>query len=111
MKANDSGLGVGITAKSFYKFGMNVTAIEIDPVVHRFAEEYFGFPKMSVVYQDGREFVERSSEKWDYIIHDVFTGGNVPAHLFTREMWSATKKALDNFGVLAVVYFFVFLLR
>jgi spermidine synthase len=84
---------------------MNVTAAEIDPVVHRFAEEYFGLPKISVTYQDGRSFVEGSKEKWDYIIHDVFTGGNVPAHLFTGEMWIATKRALDNFGVLVVVFF------
>jgi spermidine synthase len=96
---------VGITAKSLHKFGLDVTAVEIDPVVHRFAEEFFGLPKMSVVYQDGRGFLERTKEKWDYIIHDVFTGGNVPAHLFTREMWIATKNALHDFGVLVVVYF------
>jgi hypothetical protein len=80
-----------------------VTAIEIDPVVHQFAEEYFGLPNMNVLYQDGRKFIENSNEKWDYILHDVFTGGSVPAHLFTIEMWNAVKAKLSLNGVVVVV--------
>jgi len=105
---NSSGLGVGITAKSFHNLGMNVSIVEIDPVVHSFAHSYFGLPSVrgSVVYQDGRKFIEHAAitgEKWDYIVHDVFTGGSVPAHLFTREMWQATKDVMAPNGVLAVV--------
>jgi len=102
--AKYSGLGVGITAKSLHKFGINVTAIEIDPVVHEFAEKYFGLPKMNIVHEDGRAFVERSQEKWDYVIHDVFTGGSVPVHLFTAEMWTAVRKTLSSDGVVVVVH-------
>jgi spermidine synthase len=106
--ADYSGLGVGITAKSFHNSNLNVSVVEIDPVVHQFAEQYFGLPKLRgiVAYEDGRRFIERyakTGEKWDYIIHDVFTGGSVPAHLFTEEMWSATKAVLAKNGVLAVV--------
>lgn len=98
---------MGITAKSFYNFGMNVTAVEIDPVVHRFAEQYFGLPKLQkVVYEDGRGFIENNAEigeKWDYIVHDVFTGGSLPQRLFTMEMWHVTRFVLAKHGVLAVV--------
>jgi spermidine synthase len=94
---------VGITAKSFHQSGLNVSVVEIDPVVHEFAEQYFGLPKLAVAYEDGRAFVERAGEKWDYIVHDVFTGGSVPGHLFTSEMWDATRAALADTGVLAVV--------
>jgi len=73
-------------------------------VVHEFAEKYFGLPRLNVFYQDGRAFIEESTEKWDYIIHDVFTGGSVPTHLFTAEMWSAVKQRLSRDGVLMVVY-------
>jgi spermidine synthase len=89
---------------------MNVSIVEIDPVVHQFAEEYFGLPTLPVAYQDGREFLKRN-EKWDYIVHDVFTGGSVPEHLFTAEMWSSTKGALADNGVLAVVSTFQLLMR
>src|SRR5271170_3509021 len=99
-----SGLGVGITAKSFHRFGINVTAIEIDPVVHQFAEAYFGLPKINVVHGDGRFVIKGSDAKWDYIIHDVFTGGSVPAHLFTMEMWTSVKQVLAENGVIAVVF-------
>ena len=87
---------------------MNVSVVEIDPIVHQFAQQYFGLPALrgSTVYQDGRKYIENAAttgEKWDYIVHDVFTGGSVPAHLFTREMWQATKSVLSPNGVLAVV--------
>ena len=96
---------MGITAKSFHKFGIDVTAVEIDPIVHQFAEDYFGLPKINVVYDDGRKFVtESSKKKWDFVVHDVFTGGSVPAHLFTTEMWSATNAVLADNGVVAVVF-------
>lgn len=104
---------MGITAKSLHKFGVNVTAIEIDPVVHEFAQKYFGLPQLKVFYKDGRAFIEESAEKWDYIIHDVFTGGSVPSHLFTMEMWSAVKERLSQDGVVVVVcpFFKLFLTR
>jgi spermidine synthase len=105
---DSSGLGVGITAKSFHDLGIRVTSVEIDPIVHRFAEKYFGLPRLDrVVYRDGRAFIEKSAtigEKWDFIVHDVFTGGSVPPHLFTLEMWTLTKAVLASHGVLAVVH-------
>lgn len=100
-------MGIGISAKSFVKFGLDVTVVEIDPVVHQFAQQYFGLPKISAVYQDGRSFIEdrvKHDEKWDFIVHDVFTGGSVPSHLFTSQMWNTCKQALVLDGVLAVVH-------
>jgi spermidine synthase len=98
-----SGLGIGITANYFDECGSNVTAIEIDPVVHRFAEEYFALRKLRVLHQDGRKFVQDAEEMWDIVIHDVFSGGSVPESLFTLEMWEAVKRVLRDEGVLAVV--------
>jgi spermidine synthase len=97
------GLGVGITANYFDKCGIEVTAIEIDPVVHQLAEDYFGLRKLRVVHQDGRKFVQDTEQMWDIVIHDVFSGGSVPQSLFTLEMWDALKGVLKEEGVLAVV--------
>jgi len=82
---------------------MNVTAIEIDPVVHRFAQRYFGLPDLNMFYEDGRRFVQRAHEKWDIIVHDVFSGGSVPESLFTVQMWDAVRQNLADEGVVAVV--------
>jgi spermidine synthase len=101
---NVRGLGVGITANYFDKCGIEVTAIEIDPVVHQLAEEYFGLRTLRVLHQDGRKFVQDTEEMWDIIIHDVFSGGSVPQSLFTLEMWDAVKRVLKEGGVLAVVF-------
>ena len=60
---------------------------------------------MNVFHEDGRAFIEQSQEKWDYLVHDVFTGGSVPAHLFTVEMWSAVKGRISEDGVIVVVSF------
>jgi Spermine/spermidine synthase domain len=102
--SNVRGLGIGITANYFDKCGNNVTAIEIDPVVYQFAEEYFGLRKLRVLHQDGRKFVQDAEEMWDIVIHDVFSGGSVPGSLFTLEMWEAVRRVLKEKGVLAVVF-------
>ena len=105
---NDSGLGIGTTAKSFHNSGINVSIVEIDPIIHSFAQHYFGLPQVKgqVVFADGRRFIEdaaKHGEKWDFVVHDVFTGGKVPERLFTREMWKTTKEVLKENGVLVVV--------
>jgi len=53
----------------------------------------------------GRPVTATSNErfvKYDYIIHDVFSGGSVPSHLFSMEFWSELKTSLLENGVLAV---------
>lgn len=41
--------------------------------------------------------------RYDYVVHDVFTGGSVPAHLFTKAMWEDVKSVMRLDGILAVV--------
>jgi spermidine synthase len=85
--------------------GLNVSAVEIDPVVHQFAEDYFGLPRLrgTIMHEDGRKFIEQKRQQWDFIIHDVFSGGLVPEHLFTSEMWVSVKEKLKPGGILVVV--------
>ena len=42
-------------------------------------------------------------EKFDYIVHDVFTGGAEPVDLFTVEFISNLKALLTPNGVVAIV--------
>lgn len=90
--------------------GINTTTIEIDPVVHEFATRYFNLPKEHVaVIDDALSYVESARQNgqqrqtYEYIIHDVFTGGAEPAELFTTEFLTGISDLLKPSGVVAIV--------
>ncbi|KAJ5794899.1 Spermidine/spermine synthases family [Penicillium paradoxum] len=109
-KALVVGLGIGTTPSALIKHGIETTIVEIDPVVHKFATEYFNLPANHIpVIQDAVKFVKKAesspnSPKYDYIIHDVFTGGAEPAELFTYEFLSGLHALLKEDGVIAINY-------
>lgn len=96
---------------------MHTTVVEIDPVVYRFARQYFDLPKPSEVHiDDARSWVRNhaakiitgagtgtSSNKFDFVVHDCFSGGGVPQHIFTSEFWADLQIIMKPDGVLAVV--------
>lgn len=105
-----SGLGIGTTPTALIYHGVDTTIVEIDPVVHEFATKYFNLPKNhTVVIDDAVAFVDRATAAvpatfaYDYIIHDVFTGGTEPVDLFTFEFLQNLKKLLKPEGVIAIV--------
>jgi spermidine synthase len=101
----NSGLGIGTTPSAFIAHGINTTVVEIDPTVYYFARKYFALPKNhTAVVQDATTFVQYDTGKYDYIIHDVFTGGAEPAELFTVEFIQSLHDLLTPKGVIAVVW-------
>ncbi|KAL8761515.1 MAG: hypothetical protein Q9184_002363 [Pyrenodesmia sp. 2 TL-2023] len=105
------GLGIGTTPSALLAHNISTTILEIDPVVHAFATEYFSLPgNHTAVIQDALVFVsDRQSntsnkEKYTYIIHDVFTGGAEPLPLFTVEFLQGLKDMLKPEGVIAINY-------
>ncbi|KAL3477715.1 S-adenosyl-L-methionine-dependent methyltransferase [Aspergillus californicus] len=108
-KALVIGLGIGTTPGALMAHGIDTTIVEIDPVVHKFAEQYFGLPSdHTSVIEDARTFVKRTQDsattKYDYIVHDVFTGGAEPVELFTYEFISGLYALLKDDGVIALNY-------
>ena len=109
------GVGTGIAATALKTHGLETTIVDIDPAVYDAARTYFGLPdpgKGRVFLQDARSFVwnrKRRLEtgenlaKFDVVIHDVFSGGGVPGHLFTLEFWEDLKGVMKEDGVVAVV--------
>ncbi|KAJ3552199.1 hypothetical protein NM688_g4274 [Phlebia brevispora] len=116
------GLGTGIVASAFIQHNISTTVVEIDPQVYQAARTYFGFvprePK-KVFISDARGWVlsrtheeqqsgwdnpkERAPEEtFDIVIHDCFSGGGVPSHLFTVAFWEELKKIMKPEGVVAV---------
>lgn len=100
------GLGVGVAAQSFISHGINTTIVEIDPAVYQYAREYFNLPEPNAIYlEDVRNWLQRPMErdKFDYVIHDCFSGGGVPQHIYTVEFWESLKRVMKPDGVIAVV--------
>lgn len=90
---------------------MRTTTVEIDHRVQEYAESYFGLTQnRTSVVEDAVTFVQRAAQersKYDYIIHDVFTGGAEPVDLFTAEFITGLRNLLKPDGVVAIVGFFL----
>lgn len=103
-----SGLGIGTTPAALVAHGVDTTVVEIDPVVHEFASKYFRLPaNHTAVIQDAvtytSDLANNTDTQFDYIVHDVFTGGAEPIALFTLEFLQNLNALLKPNGVIAIV--------
>ncbi|MCH6570323.1 MAG: fused MFS/spermidine synthase, partial [Acidobacteria bacterium] len=97
------GLGAGQLPKLLGRYGIETDSIEIDPEVARAARDYFGFNHPGrLILGDARYEVRRLKKKYDFIIHDCFSRGVVPAHLLSVEMLEDLRSLLNDVGVLAL---------
>lgn len=104
-----------------------MTIIEIDQAVYDAAHRFFGVPNPGpdkLFIQDARGWVRNrsatltesstttapvtdgdlaSTELYDIVVHDCFSGGGVPSHLYTWEFWKDLKTLVRPDGVVVVV--------
>ena len=76
--------------------------VELDPKVLELCETRLAFKptaRTPVVLMDGRMFVKRDKQTWDWIILDAFRGGFVPPHLKTEEFYRECAARLGERGV------------
>lgn len=103
------GLGIGTAPNAMIAHGINTTIVELDPVVHHYATKYFDLsPNHNAVIADATSYVAEKSVSapgsYDYIIHDVFTGGAEPVYLFTTEFMKGLYNLLADDGFVAINY-------
>tara|TARA_R110002003_G_scaffold144_5_gene13352 strand:- start:1251 stop:3002 length:1752 start_codon:yes stop_codon:yes gene_type:complete len=103
------GLGIGTAPNAMIAHGINTTIVELDPVVHHYATKYFNLsPNHTAVIDDAVTYVKSKSvtnpASFEYIIHDVFTGGAEPVFLFTTEFMTGLHALLKDDGVVAINY-------
>lgn len=89
--------------------------MEIDPAVYTAARTYFGLPDPGpgkVFLEDARKWtakkrvsieVGNKETLYDIVVHDCFSGGGVPEHIFTFQFWNDLKTVMQPEGVLVVV--------
>lgn len=107
------GLGGGAMVRflTHYEPQLHIDAVEIDPVVVRLADEYFGVRSggnVRVHTADGVAFVESTSDRYDVIFMDAFLrpssdtdAAGVPTALKTQAFLAGLKQALAPGGVVA----------
>ena len=98
------GLGGGSAPKRMWRDfrGVQIDAVEIDPVVRDVAFRYFALPRsprLRVTVEDGRRFLAASERRWDVIALDAFYSDSIPFHLTTREFLELVRSRLRPGGV------------
>lgn len=99
---------MGITPSTLVAHGINTTVVEIDPAVYDYAAKYFDLKENNPpVLEDAVAYTARlaasAPASYDYIVHDVFTGGAEPVDLFTLEFLQGITKLLKPNGIVAIV--------
>ena len=107
------GLGAGISTTAFMRHNISTTIVEIDPAVYKAARTFFGLPDPANIFlEDAREWAAQKRAKidaghneilFDIVVHDCFSGGGLPEHIYTLEFWSDLKAVMQPDGLLVVV--------
>ena len=102
-------LGMGGGAVGSYLRGqirdLEVDYAEIDAAVPEIARDYLFFEadeRTRVHVADGRLFLVRNDERWDFIYCDTYIGLSVPFHLTTVEFFDLVRERLAPGGVFGV---------
>ena len=97
------GLGGGHIAMELAAQGVATDAVEIDPVVAKAARDFFLYdPPGALLVGDARYEIRNLDKRYDFIIHDCFTGGTVPSHLLSVEMLHDLDRLLADDGLLVL---------
>ncbi len=97
------GLGGGSLSGELLNKGYVVEACELDERMHEVSKKYFGLsPKISVMIDDARHYIETTQKKYDLIVFDVFKGEENPDHVFTKESISRALELLNENGIIIV---------
>lgn len=98
------GVGVGIVPMDLVREGVRVDAVEINPAIVPVAEKFFDFEpaKMNLTIGDGRQFLHRSTNRYDLVVLDAFLGDSSPSHLMTLEAFSEMKAVMRSNAVLVI---------
>jgi spermidine synthase len=100
------GLGGGTAVRDFTAaYGpIPIDGVEIDGTIVNLGRQYFHMnePNLHVVLQDGRYFLQTTSQKYDVIAIDAYQQPYVPFQLTTKEFFQETRDHLTPTGVTVI---------
>lgn len=98
------GLGGGSVANVLQNnMQFNVDAVELDARIGKTAQKYFSLnPKVRVIIDDARHYLETTQKTYDLIFFDVFKGDIPPPHVLSLECFEKAKTLLRPGGLLIV---------
>lgn len=82
-----------------------VDAVEIDPILHRLAHEYFRLSdgsNLTIISQDGREYIDDCQKSYDLIIVDAFSEFDIPESIINADATASYARLLRPNGTLAL---------
>jgi predicted membrane-bound spermidine synthase len=81
----------------------SIDVVEIDPQLTELAKVHFGLrenPRLNIIHEDGRTFLNRNRKKYDVIFMDAFRSQfTVPFQLTTRECVGQQYSCLNSGGL------------
>jgi spermidine synthase len=100
------GLGGGTAVREFTTaYGpIPIDGVEIDGTIVNMGRQYFRMnePNLHVVLQDGRYFLQTSSQKFDVVAIDAYQQPYVPFQLTTKEFFQEVRNHLTPTGVTVI---------
>ncbi len=98
------GVGGGTIPKQYLRDypWVRMDMVDIDPHVIEVARRYFGVPlggRIRAFAEDGRQFVRRTSVRYDQVLMDAYLRDTLPFHLATREFFQEVREVLTPRGV------------
>lgn len=100
------GLGAGTAAREFTAaYGpIPIDGVEIDGTVVELGRQYFHMtePNLHVIIQDGRYYLQTTSQKYDVIGIDTYQQPYVPFQFTTQEFFQTVRDHLTPTGVVAL---------
>lgn len=82
-----------------------VDVVEIDPELADIARQYFYYEdprNVNMIFEDARTYVNKSEQKYDAILVDVYSDSSVPFSLMTKEYGYQVERLLADDGVVIV---------
>ena len=76
--------------------------VNLSPLRKRWQAQNLDDATRSLLAEDARYFLGKGTEKYDYIVLDVFSGDVTPPHVLSREAFSLIKNRLTDNGVFAM---------
>ena len=100
------GLGGGTLVKQFQRLGFNVEAVELDERIVEVTKKYFGVdPKLPLIIDDGRHFINTTTRKYDLIALDLFHSETPPSQMISIEAFKTMKTKLKKGGMILMNFY------